>query len=198
MFEQYFTINIGKMQKDGSIKTVDFKVMDVGDTYSFVESILNRKEVDFSDWNSFFNGEIPQICDNESFIYIYDFDNYIYNLKEDYKKKLSIAEKGKTLVQITRQGIKESKFNIEDTKENRKKLIEEYILNHGDGVKLGDLRKFINGYIKKISGVKFTEISLVSYEEYKARLEEELMKEVMELEYKKVDKKENLCYTVDS
>lgn len=122
MLEQYFTINIGKMQKDGTIKTVDFKVMDVGATYNFIENILNRDKVDYSDWYSFFNGEIPQICDNETFIYIYDFNNYLYNLYEDYKKNLSIAEKGKTLVQITGQDIKEPKFNIEDTKENRKRI----------------------------------------------------------------------------
>lgn len=185
MFEQYFTIRISKMQEDGSIKPVDFKIMESGETYFFIANILNREEIDDSEWNSFFNREMPEISDNETFIYIYDFKNYMNRFHSEYEEKLSIAEKGKTLVQVTRKEeggiVEEPKFNIEDTKENRIKLVKEYILNYGDGVKLEDLTKFKKGYTKKISGVSFIEISLISYEEYADKLTEEFVEKEMEL-----------------
>lgn len=195
MFEQYFTISINKPKEDGSIKEVDFKVMESGATYSFIANILNRDEIDDSEWNSFFNREIS---DNKTFIYIYNFNNYVHRLHSEYEEKLSIAEKGKALVQITRKDedevVEEIKINIENTKENRKKLIEKYILNYGDGVKLEDLTKFMKGYIKKISGVRFMEISLTPYEEYAERLTEDFVKKEMELnrlmfEYKEIASK---------
>lgn len=185
MFEQYFTISINKMQKDGSIKEVDFKVMESGETYFFIANILNRDEIDDSEWNSFFNGEMPEISDNKTFIYIFDFNNYVHRFHSEYEENLSIAEKGKALVQITRKDedevVEEIKINIENTKENRKKLIEKYILNYGDGVKLEDLTKFMKGYIKKISGERFIEISLTPYEEYAERLTEEFVEKEMKL-----------------
>lgn len=185
MFEQYFTISINKRQEDGSIKEVDFKVMESGATYSFIANILNRDEVYDSEWNSFFNGEMPEISDNKTFIYIYNFNNYMHRFHSEYEEKLSIAEKGKALVQITRKDedevVEEIKINIENTKENRKKLIEEYILNYGDGVKLEDLTKFMKGCIKKISGERFIEISLTPYEEYAEKLTEEFVEKEMEL-----------------